>query len=363
MQRKTLTFRNSQGLEEDLIPYVDDLAIKIGGTNLRDYLAQIENTIQTSNLFLGAFESESLLLKTYPNGTELKVGTYAIVSDTDSLYIYDTDSLRWLKTASATVGIIQLNGLNAINGSLTITGGDIYSVVGGANVENQTITAHLEDLYNEKDKLNTEIAILKEQGVAYSYNKEATSIETNYIDFNVNVYKTFKKSPLIIVQLASVSNISSEDAEKNARLNIKYDDGTNETLDIKTTDGYSVKYRNMSNFVGKLSFNPYVALYITPDRKLAYILNKYGYNPAPVIETYMIYETSWVDNEEGTGYKKTISLPKTSFTDSYGVLSAYKKVGNKRTTVILDYVLDGNVLTLYSDEKFTGGVTTQYVIG
>lgn len=148
MKRKVLTFTNELGEQEDLIPYVDDLAIKIGGTNLKDYLSQIEETSKRASLFLGAIESETALLEKYPNGSDLKVGTYAIVADRDAIYIYDTDTSRWLQTYANISGILQLNGLTAINGSLTITGGDIEATVSNAGTPKQTITAHLDTLYN-----------------------------------------------------------------------------------------------------------------------------------------------------------------------------------------------------------------------
>ena len=129
MKRKILRYAG-----EDIIPYVDGYGVEIGGTNIVDYLDQIESTFAKSLLFLGAFASETALLTAYPNGSDLEVGTYAIVSDTDTLYIYDTDNEEWLPTASSISGIMELNGLTPVSGALTITGGDINSTVSSAEV-------------------------------------------------------------------------------------------------------------------------------------------------------------------------------------------------------------------------------------
>jgi hypothetical protein len=91
MKRKTLTIINEEGVREDLIPNVDALAVSINGSNLKETIESINSQLKANSLFKGAYGSENELLAVYPNGTELEQGTYAIVTDDDSIYLYGTN--------------------------------------------------------------------------------------------------------------------------------------------------------------------------------------------------------------------------------------------------------------------------------
>ena len=349
MERKVLTY-DDNGVRRDFIPYVDDLSVMIGGTNLRDYLAQIEENIQRALLFLGAFESEEALLQKYPNGTELTKGTYAIVADEDALYIYDTDTLRWIKTASATIGVLQLNGLNPVNGSLVITGGDINAIVPNAPTESQTITAHLNELYGITNLHNA----TKSGIVAIAHANDTTSVGDN-VTFNATFGMNYKDSKLYVTKLNRASSVPESIYDKGTKINIKYADGETKVCSLATADGGVFTYRNAIDLYG-YQFNPYVLLYVTGN--VAYILTTNEKSHSQRTDDYLIRSANWVDNEEGTGYKYVVDINPRAYRPN--VLSVYKEISGARTKAVVDYKITGNVVTIISDETFEGGVVISY---
>ena len=361
MQRKILTFKNDAGQLEDLIPYVDDLAVQIDGTNLKDYLAQIEDNLEVAKLFLGAFTSESALLAKYPDGIVLPVGTYAIVSDSDSLYIYDTDNLRWLKTASATVGILQLNGLSPINGSLTITGGDIQSTVSNADTKTQTITNHLDTLYSkakQHDSANTGM-------IAVPYSYDGFVEKDRVITYKVKVANYGKGAYFTFLEFRGLSTNDAVTAEKGVDLEITYSDGTVITKSLYTADYQRVTINLLKIFIGLENAQTVrTTLIKMSDSMSAYVLTmNTSAITNPIMATASITTANWIDNEEGAGYKYVITAPSSTYTSSYTVISVSKVSNSVYTTAIVDYKVNGNVITLYSDTKFSGKMNYMYKMG
>lgn len=361
MQRKILTFKNDAGQLEDLIPYVDDLSVQIGGTNLKDYLSQIEDNLEVAKLFLGAFTSESSLLSKYPDGTTLPVGTYAIVSDTDSLYIYDTDELRWLKTTSTTLGIINLNGLTAINGSLTITGGDIQSTVSNADTKTQTITNHLDTLYakaKQHDYANSGT-------IAVPYSYDGVVEKERVITYKVKVANHGKDAYFMYLEFKNLYANNSVTAGKGITLEITYPDGTIRTKTLYTADYKQVTINILKTFLGlESSSDVRTALIKMNDSSSGYVLTlNTSAITNPIIATAGISQSNWIDNEEGTGYKYIINAPSSTYTTSYTVVSISKVIDGIYTTAIVDYKVNGNVITIYSDTKFSGKLNYMYKMG
>lgn len=361
MQRKILTFKNDAGQLEDLIPYVDDLSVQIDGTNLKDYLAQIEDNLEVAKLFLGAFTDETSLLNKYPDGTSLPVGTYAIVSDTDSLYIYDTDNLRWLKTASATVGILQLNGLSPINGSLTITGGDIQSTVSNADTKTQTITNHLDTLYSkakQHDYANTGT-------IAVPHTYDGFVEKERVVTYKVRVANHGKGAYFTYLEFKGLSADNTTTAEKGIDLEITYNDGTVVNKSLYTADNKRVTINLLKTFIGLDSSSAVrVSLVKMGDSMSAYVMTiNTSAITNPIMATASITESKWIDNEEGTGYKCVINAPESTYTTSYTVVSISKVVNGIYTTAIVDYKVSGNVITVYSDTKFLGKISYMYKAG
>lgn len=353
MERKVLTY-NEDGVIKDFIPYVDDLGIMIGGTNLRDYLAQIEENIQNAILFLGAFESEENLLAKYPNGSELKVGTYAIVSDEDALYIYDTDNLKWLKTASATIGVLQLNGLNPINGSLVITGGDIDATVSSAEEPTQKITEHLNTLYAKSKLTDT----LKKGIMARAYSNNATEIGDK-VTYHATVSMEFKDSLFLTTKLIHAEANNTDHYSKKTALTIDYNDGTSKTYDLADSDGRVIFYGSTVNYFGT-DYDPYVTIYLLGS--VAYILTFNIKENSRVTDSYYISASGWIENEEGNGYKYIIDMNeklygRVEYTD---LLNVYKIIDGIKTKAIIDYTISSNIITILSDEIFEGGAIIFY---
>lgn len=358
MKRKILTFKNSLGQKEDLIPYVDGYGVVIGGTNLVDYLAQLEDTFEKSKLFLGAFESETALLNKYPDGGNYEVGTYAIVSDSDAIYIYDTDSLRWLKTASNISGIMQLNGLTPVNGSLTITGGDIKSIVSEGLVDNpnQTITAHLSNLYDKTINLDDNIQSMAGNVVAnLGIGKATETVNSLVFEFS-NVPNAYKNSNVLVFSLGVVTdNLSYVKDNSHVILKINYIDGSTKEKELKIASYDYLTYGILKETID-LSSGGNALVYETNQGSILMSVTGRTWYTQPFIRTYDVWTSLWVDNEEGTGYKYTINLP----TSKSQVLNISKKNNNIYTTAVIDYKIANNVLTLYSDVQFTGNVSVSY---
>ena len=348
MKRKVLTIINELGQQEDLIPYVDDLSIQIDGTNLKDYLAQIEETLLRASLFLGAFPSEEKLLSTYPNGTTLKEGTYAIVTDVDAVFLYDTETLTWKQTLSHASGILSLNGLTPVNGALTITGGDIKAIVSNADVDEQTITAHLNELYSHLQDAKSIVY----GTVAYDTGYTATAVGDNVVTFKAKVNKVFKNSKLLYMEFRKPT-IAESEYNKNLEIEVTYTDNTTKKLSVYSADSKRLKYRDLVELyevnIGS-NYAPKVLLCV--EGTVAYI--PYYNKISKIQKEFYIYEGNWLDNEEGTGYKYVITPSQgTTFSTMLGV---YKVKNGIQTTAIVDFELATNSLTIYSDSQFGGVV-------
>lgn len=359
MQRKILTFKNSNGLTEDLIPYVDDLAVQIDGTNLKDYLAQIEDNLEVAKLFLGAFADETSLFAKYPDGAELPVGTYAIVTDTDSLYIYDTDALRWLRTASAIMGILQLNGLSPINGSLTITGGDIKSTVSNAETQTQTITNHIDTLYAKNNSLEA----LKESTIADYYSYDGLVESGSSVLCKITVDAKYKDCDYIFFKIQGAPSGSTIDKTKYIVLQVTYTDGTVLKHTLYSANGKTITLNKMDSYLGVKEYSDTTAVLVKKGNSRFEAINIQINELMPINKTVALSSSNWVNNETGTGYKYVLNAPISTYTGSYNVISISKKSGTLYTTAVVDYEISGNVITIYSDSRFDGKITYIYRMG
>ena len=372
MKRQILTYKNSSGETEDLIPYVDGYGVVIGGTNLVDYLDQIESTFSKALLFLGAFADETALLTAYPNGSDLEEGTYAIVADTDTLYIYDTDNAEWLATASNISGIMELNGLTPVSGALTITGGDINSTVSSAEVQTQTITAHLNNLYSENDTQNTEMGNLYNESIGTLY-ATTSSIDNGTLTYTATVSARDYNRAVFTAYIRANDNA---DGTENVQFTITDGTHTNTYPVYYSTDTNlesQVKYKQLH---AKLGFRGYrspkntsgrspearcfVYLYDTGSK--AYI---YDYSSMPISRTeiYSIAQNSWIWNSTLNEYYqdidfRTLSSEAIKVKPTYVVLSINKQVNDRITTAVIDYRIDNTYdkIRLYSDEQFAGSI-------
>ena len=359
MQRKILTFTNEHGQIEDLIPYVDAMAIQIGGTNLVDYLAQIEDNIERALLYLGAYESEQALLLKHPNGSDLKEGSYAIVTDEDALYIYDTDGKRWQKTASATIGILQLNGLTPINGSLTITGGDIKSTVSNAETSTQTITSHLDTLYSKSNELEA----IKNGTIATYTGSNGYTEGTIVVTYKITVDAKYKDCEYIYFKMSGLPSGSGIDKTKQLSLQVTYSDNTTIAYTLYSSNMETLTLNKLDAYLGVKEYADTRAILVKKGNSRFEAINIEINEALPIIKTIALCTINWVDNEEGTGYKYVVNAPVSSFTSSYNVLAVSKQVGALYTTAIVDYSISNNVITIFSDTKFNGKLTYLYRMG
>jgi hypothetical protein len=158
--------------------------------------------------------------------------------------------------------------------------------------------------------------------------------------------------------------VPKEEQTKLSKIKINYTDGTTRTLSLSSADNVVVRYKDLNKQLGLTYTNTEVSVLVKIVDNIAVLPNFTLNAPLKTVSnTYMIYENKWVDNEEGTGYKCVITAEESIYTSSYVVLGVYKENNGIKTTAIVDYKTQGNVITIYSDEKFVGGVTIQYTAG
>lgn len=128
------------------------IAVNVSTTlsNVQDELNNIKNQIQYVYLFKGVYDNEVELLKAYPNGTTYDDGIWCILTDTDTVWVYDNDTLKWKNTGSTISGVLSVNDITPDNnGNVHLSGTDIKATVSNNGVESEkNITQHLQQLYN-----------------------------------------------------------------------------------------------------------------------------------------------------------------------------------------------------------------------
>jgi hypothetical protein len=341
MERKVFQMEKN-GKKVDMMPIMDDLSIYTNGMTLKEQIDNIRRAIRVGELFLGAYENADKLLEKYPNGSELLEGTYALVTDIDAFYIYDTDTKIWKAVIGSTSGILQLNGLTGTNGVLTITGGDINAVVPSSNVVDQTISQHLEYLasgYNDlKDaEYNTPVLFgnIKQESDAY------------VMQISANADLKGKLTLAIVRYSYTITAGETFNPSKKMKFKITYSDGSIEEGII------SGKYPSTQLTRGqfKLDINSYHLAYFYNGANCSFI--NLATNEM-IVKKYNL--TSWYTNASG-GYFTNLTIYGAS---DLNVLGFVKKDGNNRKSAILDYEYtigtENIILTIYSDETFNGEV-------
>ena len=128
------------------------IAVNVSTTlsNVQDELNNIKNQIQYVYLFKGVYDNEVEVLKAYPNGVTYDDGIWCILTDTDTVWVYDNDTLKWKNTGSTISGVLSVNDITPDNnGNIHLSGTDITAPVSDNGVESEkNITQHLQQLYN-----------------------------------------------------------------------------------------------------------------------------------------------------------------------------------------------------------------------
>lgn len=343
MERKVLQIEKN-GKLVDMMPIMDDLSIYTNGMTLKEQIDNIRRAIRVGELFLGAFENADKLLEKYPNGSDLVAGTYALVTDIDAFYIYDVETLTWKAVIGAASGILQLNGLTATHGVLTITGGDIDAAVPSSNVVDQTISQHLEYLASSTKELKEAAyyvplltgTLVKESGAYVLQLYAATEMKGNLSG--------------AVVTFTLTQETDGRNNSLPVKYRISYDDGTDEegiitgksvrsTSDQLTRGQFKVA---ASTYYNVVFYNRAVCSFMDLSKD-EYVVRKYQFR-------------NWYSNASG-GYYTTINIAYSDF----NVLGITKVDGNKKTSVVVDYEYTtggtSTTLTITSDEQFSGEVT------
>ena len=101
----------------------------------------------------GFFTTEAELLNSYPNNIaepSIRAGWHAVVGTTDTVWIWDVESNKWVNSDNATSAVFDVNGKV---GNVVLTGQDINSTatVNDTSVT-KPITGHLNDIYTELEE-------------------------------------------------------------------------------------------------------------------------------------------------------------------------------------------------------------------
>ena len=348
MKRKVLQIEEN-GIREDMMPIIDDLSVYTNGMTLREQIENIRKAIRVGELFLGAYETEIKLLEKYPNGSDLLVGTYALVTDIDAFYIYDTDTMTWRATMFSSNGIFQLNGLTGTNGVLTLTGGDINATVPSSDVPEQTISQHLENITNKTNDISTLVN-------ASAYNIPVMSgklkKEDNKYVLEVDARKEWRGKLTFALVSYDISKTSGEVYDGNAQVWFRLNFGSGGVSSLfqitsrKYTEKLLRKHFNSNSYV-------YYLVYFKNETNCSFLGKEIN---SLEVKRYTL--GTWYSTENGYYSQITVNSP------NVNVLSFSKIEDGKKKSAVLDYscntVEDKTTITVYSDEKISGEMVVGY---
>ena len=143
---KSTTLKNKQG--ERLYPKTTaSLTFMSNNVSVE---AEINELKEKTKYYKGHFATESALLSEYPNGvsaeeSSLRAGWYAVVGETDTIWVWDVQGNEWLNSGSVMSAVTSVNGEV---GDVILTGSDINAT---ATVDDSSVTkpisGHLNDIY------------------------------------------------------------------------------------------------------------------------------------------------------------------------------------------------------------------------
>lgn len=166
-----------------LLPITKAVLVKTTTSNVAEELAEIKEELMKVSLFKGVYANEQALLQAYPNGQTYDDGIWAILTNTDTMWLYDNDTKKWINSGGAIIGVYSVNGKN---GDVVLTGGDINSTVSVEDAETtKTITQHLQELYDYCATLNIDIQTISNE--IDTINSSINDIEEDIDTINGNI--------------------------------------------------------------------------------------------------------------------------------------------------------------------------------
>lgn len=148
-------------VDENVIqPETTAVNVSTTTSNVQDELNTINEKIRHVSKFKGVYKTEEQLYTAYPNGVQYEDGIYVILTSTDTVWIYDNDTLQWVNSGSSIGSVVSVNSQLPDNtGNILITGSDINSTVGlNGEATTKSVTQHLQDLYNSNKTTNEQLS-------------------------------------------------------------------------------------------------------------------------------------------------------------------------------------------------------------
>jgi hypothetical protein len=152
---KSTTLRTRQG--EKLYPkttasvtFMDD------GVSVEAEIQELKNK---SQYYKGYFIDDSALIAQYPNDVSdeesaSRTGWYAIIGETDTIWIWDVQGKQWLNSGSTADA--PVDSVNGMSGDVTLTGSNINATATvGVSSVTKPISSHLTDIYSDIDDISS----------------------------------------------------------------------------------------------------------------------------------------------------------------------------------------------------------------
>lgn len=121
---------------------------------LNEWIAEVDAQL---NLFVGVYANEAAILVDYPNGGSYTAGTRALNTETDTYWIYDTDTLAWIDSFNKASDVVSVNGKT---GEVTLAASDIevtYLVSGISTTS--YISEAIQDLETRTESLEDRVDV------------------------------------------------------------------------------------------------------------------------------------------------------------------------------------------------------------
>lgn len=148
MAKKATTLHDNLG--NDLLPVTNaSITFMDSGNSVQ---AEINDLKEKTQYNKGHYTTVQELVTAYPNGIQnpqSRKGWYAIVGETDTVWIWDIEGNEWKDSGVSSGGVESVNGLD---GEVILTGGNINATATiNDTSKTELINKHLTDIYSELD--------------------------------------------------------------------------------------------------------------------------------------------------------------------------------------------------------------------
>lgn len=162
---KSATLRNRQG--ERIYPKTNaSVTFMNNGVSVE---AEILELKEQTKYYKGHFISEEALVARYPNDVSdeesiSRTGWYAIVGETDTIWVWDVEGKRWLNSGSTANA--PVDSVNGLIGDVVLTGSNVNATTTvGASSVTKPIASHLTDIYADIEGIESNSVTLDDDQI------------------------------------------------------------------------------------------------------------------------------------------------------------------------------------------------------